>query len=187
MRASGRSELRQFTHLLILKLYYFLQYFVGTSDTLCQKHVYFQVSDYTVQCIHIQSMQFPLITYGMAHKRQYVDKTLTLRKSIFYMRVSGASELRKCVHFHILKLLFSIFCWYFRYFVGTNDILVGYACLIFQQTHGVALYLWVPWYGVGNDSCVNITLSVKRNITSSGRRSLKSTLSKLIIFGHNKL
>ena len=28
------------------------------------------------------------------------------------------------------------------------------------------------------------TLSVKRNITSSGRRSLKSTLSKLIIFGH---
>ena len=32
-----------------------------------------------------------------------------------------ASELRKFSHFHILKLLFlSIFCWYFRYFVGTN-------------------------------------------------------------------
>ena len=28
------------------------------------------------------------------------------------------------------------------------------------------------------------TLSVKRNITSSGRCSIKSTLSKLIIFGH---
>ena len=43
-----------------------------------------------------------------------------------YMRASGASELRKFSHFYILKLLFlSIFCWYFRYFVGTNDMLVG--------------------------------------------------------------
>ena len=42
------------------------------------------------------------------------------------MRASGASELRKFSHFHILKVLFlSIFCWYFRYFVGTNDMLVG--------------------------------------------------------------
>ena len=39
-----------------------------------------------------------------------------------------ASELRKFSHFYILKLLyisFNIFCWYFRYFVGTNDMLVG--------------------------------------------------------------
>ena len=37
-----------------------------------------------------------------------------------------ASELRKILHFHIEKLLFlSIYCWYFRNFVGTNDILVG--------------------------------------------------------------
>ena len=43
-----------------------------------------------------------------------------------YMRASGASELRKFSHFYILKLLFlSIFCWYFRYFVGTNDMIVG--------------------------------------------------------------
>ena len=43
-----------------------------------------------------------------------------------YMRANGASELRKFSHFYILKLLFlSIFCWYFRYFVGTNDMLVG--------------------------------------------------------------
>ena len=40
-----------------------------------------------------------------------------------YMR---ASELRKKKHFHIQKLLFlSLFCWYFRNFVGTNGILVG--------------------------------------------------------------
>ena len=43
-----------------------------------------------------------------------------------YMRASGASELRKLLHFHIQKLVFlSIFCWYFRNFVGTNGILVG--------------------------------------------------------------
>ena len=37
-----------------------------------------------------------------------------------------ASELRKCFHFHIQKPLFlSLFCRYFRYFVGTNDMLVG--------------------------------------------------------------
>ena len=43
------------------------------------------------------------------------------------MRASGACELRKKKsHFHTLNLLFlSIFCWYFRYFVGTNDMLVG--------------------------------------------------------------
>ena len=42
------------------------------------------------------------------------------------MRASGASELRKALHFYILKLLFlSIFCRYIRYFVGTNDMLVG--------------------------------------------------------------
>ena len=60
--------------------------------------------------------------YGIIYKRQYTDKTLTLRKSM-YMR---ASELRKFSHFYIIKLLFlSIFCWYFRYFVSTNDMLVG--------------------------------------------------------------
>ena len=43
-----------------------------------------------------------------------------------YMRASGASELRNVLHFHTQKLLFlSIFCWYFRNFVGTNYILVG--------------------------------------------------------------
>ena len=42
------------------------------------------------------------------------------------MRASGASELRTFWHLYILKVLFlSIFCWYFRYFVSTNDMLVG--------------------------------------------------------------
>ena len=63
--------------------------------------------------------------YGVVYKWQYTDKTLTLRKSM-YMRANGASELGKFSNFYILKLLFlSIFCWYFRYFVGTNDMHVG--------------------------------------------------------------
>ena len=39
MRASGASELRKFN---IFTFYncYFLQYFVGTSDTLSQKHIH---------------------------------------------------------------------------------------------------------------------------------------------------
>ena len=34
-----------------------------------------------------------------------------------YMRASGASELRKCWHFHIKK------CYFFQYFVGTSETL----------------------------------------------------------------
>ena len=42
------------------------------------------------------------------------------------MYASERSELRKCWHFYILKLLFlSTFCRYIRHFVGTNDMLVG--------------------------------------------------------------
>ena len=42
------------------------------------------------------------------------------------MRASGASDFRTFSHVYILKRLFpSNFCWYFRYFVGTNDMLVG--------------------------------------------------------------
>ena len=39
----GASELGNFSHFHILNCY-FLQYSVGTSDTLSQKHIYFQVS-----------------------------------------------------------------------------------------------------------------------------------------------
>ena len=47
--------------------------------------------------------------YNYINDSIYTDKTLTLRKCM-YMRASGASELRKFGHFHILILLFpSIF------------------------------------------------------------------------------
>ena len=105
MRASGASELRQFWHFYILKLLFlsivcrYIRYFVGTNDMLVGLHV--------------------------PTNFQIYRQSLTLSKCMF-MRASGASELRKFWHFYILKLLFlSIFCRYIRYFVGTNDMLVG--------------------------------------------------------------
>ena len=93
---------------------------------LCLRKIYFQVSNYI--CINyytINAVSFYYLWYDTMFKRQYTDKTLTLWKSM-YMRASGGSELRKFWHFYIIKVLFlSIFCWYFRYFVGTNDMLVG--------------------------------------------------------------
>ena len=59
------SELGKCSHFHILKCY-FLQYSVCTSDTLSQKHIYFQVSNYI--CIHyIYNQCSPLLLkYGMA-------------------------------------------------------------------------------------------------------------------------
>ena len=55
---------------------------------------------------------FYYLWYDAIYKRQYTNKTLTLRKSMC-MRASVATELREISDFHILKLLFlSIFCWY---------------------------------------------------------------------------
>ena len=53
-------------------------------------------------------------------------QTLTLGKCMC-VQASGASEDRQFWHFHILyKLLFLLICCrYIRYFVGTNDMLVG--------------------------------------------------------------
>ena len=89
------------------------------------RNIYFKVSNYI--CIHnytMNAVSFHYLWYGatLVYKRQYTDKTLTLRESM-YMR---ASELNTFSHFHFLKVLFlSIFCWYFRYYVGTNDMLAG--------------------------------------------------------------
>ena len=119
----GASELGKFSHFHILKCY-FLQYSVGgTSDTLSQKHIYFQVSNYICIIIYIHNQYSSLLllmVYKTLYiKRQYTDKTLTLRKSM-YMRAERAS-LAEISHFYILKLLFlSIFCRY------TSDILCRY-------------------------------------------------------------
>ena len=105
MRASGASELRKFWYFYILTLLFlsifcrYSRYFVGTNDMLVGLHV---------------------PTNFLIYRQ-----TLTLSKCMC-MRLSGASELRKFWHFYILNLLFlSIFCRYIRYFVGTNNMLVG--------------------------------------------------------------
>ena len=105
VRTSGASELRKFWHFYILKLLFlsifcrYSRYFVGTNDMLVGLHV---------------------PTNFLIYRQ-----TVTLSKCMC-MRASRASELRKFWHFYILNLLFlSIFCRYIRYFVGTNDMLVG--------------------------------------------------------------
>ena len=114
MRASGASELRKFSNFHILKLLF--------PSIFCwsQKHIFSGVNNNI--CIHntINAVSFYYLWYGAIYKRQYTDKTLTMRKCMC-TRASGTSELRKFWHFHILKLLFpSIFCWYFRYFCLRN-------------------------------------------------------------------
>ena len=118
----GASELGKFCHFHILKTAIFFNILLVLlilylRDTFSGLKVHLH--------IHKINAVGYYLWYGVVYKRQYTDKTLTLRKSM-YMRSNGASELRKCSHIYILKLLFlSIFCWYFRYFVGTNDMLVG--------------------------------------------------------------
>ena len=88
MRASGASELITFSYCHILKLLFpFSLYSVGTSDTLSQKHIYFQVSNNTCR-------QFPFITYGKKLWR-YI-KTLIYRQNTnnvkIYVYASERSE-----------------------------------------------------------------------------------------------
>ena len=62
-----RASLEKF-RIFTFKNCYFLQHSVGTSDTLSQKHTYIFRSQITSSYIYfsLQSMQFPVITYGMA-------------------------------------------------------------------------------------------------------------------------
>ena len=85
------------------KIYYFLKYSVGTYDTLSQKHIFSGLKLHNYYTIN--AVSFYYLWYGTMYKRQYIDKTLTLWKSM-YMRASGASEIRKCWHFYIIKVLF---------------------------------------------------------------------------------
>ena len=127
-----RAELKFFLTFSQSKTY-FLHQFVGTSDNFCQKHLFFRSRITSAYIIHNQCT-FLLSLYGMMlyiYKRQYTDKTLTLRKCMY------------------LKLLFpSIFCWYLRYFVSETHLMSGVNILhtYIQSmqfpfiTHGMVLY-----------------------------------------------
>ena len=97
---------------------------LSVLQILCLRNIFIFRCEIT-SAYTINAVSFYCLWYGAIYKRYYTDKTLTLRKCLC-MRASGASELRKFWHFYILKLLFlSIFYRYIRYFVGTNDMLVG--------------------------------------------------------------
>ena len=78
--------------------------FVGTSDALFQKHIYLIsgvniLHTYTINTVSFYYSWYGAICINMELlKRQYTDKTLTLRKCMC-MR---ASELRKFRNFYIL-------------------------------------------------------------------------------------
>ena len=79
----GASERGNFSHFHILKVLFPSIFCWYSSDTLSQKHIYFQVSNYIF--IYIQSMQFPVITYGMALyiKDSYVYRQNTNIEKIY--------------------------------------------------------------------------------------------------------
>ena len=109
----------------------------------------------TFAYIYNQCSFLSLLNMVWRYKRQYTDKTTALRKSMYY-----ASELRKCLHFHILSFflsILSIFCWYTLYswyFVGTNNMLVGLQCTYTNSEKNImgvqlppAQPMW-PWVSI---------------------------------------
>ena len=120
------SELIKFSHFHTLKLLFPSIFCWYILQILCFRTFNFRCQHDILHTI-IQSMQFPFITHGMV---LYINDSIyqqnTNIEKCMCMRASGPSELRKFLYFYILKLLFlSIFCRYIRYFVGTNDMLVG--------------------------------------------------------------
>ena len=149
--ASERSERAlNFSHFHILIMLFpsifcwYFRYFVSEKYLISGVNI---LHTYTINAV-----SFYYSWYGAIYKRQYTDKTLTLRKCMC-MRASEASELRKFGYFYILKLLFlSIFCRYIRYFVGTNDM----------------LGLHVPTISQCTDKFPNVPTKVRKGIIGGG-------------------
>ena len=113
----------------------------------------YTINGVTVPCYYLwygdnKINAVPFTTLVWRYKQQYTDKHWYGDKSMD-VRASGASELRKCSHFH-LKLLFpSIFCWYFRYFVSETYMFSGLKLHLHHVqsmqfpfiTYGIALYI----------------------------------------------
>ena len=94
-------------------------------------------------------MQFPFTIYGMVlyYKRQYTDKTLTLRKHICVCERAERASLENLGIFTFLN------CYFFQYFVGTSDTLsVQMTCLSLKCT----------------DKFPNVPTKVRRGIIGEG-------------------
>ena len=121
------SELRKNEHLLILKLLFssifcwYFRYFV--SET----YLFSDQSPITSAYIYNQCSFLSLRTvwhYNINDSR--LCRQNTNIEKIYVHICERAERAKKFSHFHIEKLLFlSIFCWYVRNFVGTNDRVVG--------------------------------------------------------------
>ena len=105
------SELGIFLHFHILKLLKFLQYSVGTSDTLSQKHIFSGLKLQSAWYIYHQCSSLLLLMVW-----RYTNDSIPT-KQWHWENLWICERAWKILHFHILKLLFpSIFCWYFWYF-----------------------------------------------------------------------
>ena len=126
MRASGASELRKCWLFYILKLL-FPSICLFVLHILCLRNIFnfrCQITSAYIynQCSFLLSLMVLIVLYIIT---TLYRQTLTLSKCMC-MRASGVSELRQFWHFTFLNCLFlSIFGRYIRYFVGTNDMLVG--------------------------------------------------------------
>ena len=67
--------------------------------------------------VYTYTIQFRVLLLVWWYKRQFTDKTLTLKKLYICERAERVSELRTFSHFHIQQLFPSIFCWYLGYFI----------------------------------------------------------------------
>ena len=122
-----------FKILLVLLILYFRNIYIFRSDRLKLQSAWY--------IYHQCSSLFLLKWYGVIYTNTSIPTKHWhwRRKKAMYMRVSGASELKKFSNFYILKLLFlSIFCWYFRYLI----LLVQMTCLsvyMYRQNYEKAL------------------------------------------------
>ena len=97
-----------------------------------------------------------------------------------------ASELRRNMHLHILKLLFpSIFCWYFRYFVSETFIFrspITSAYIIQSIINGSFLSLLMVWHYNINDMYADKTLTLRKSMYMRA----SGASEKIFAFSHSK-
>ena len=99
-----RASLENFRIFTFLNCY-FPQYFVGTSDTLFQKHLISGVNilhTYTINAVFFYYSRYGAICINVSNRQN-----TNIEKMYVYatMRASGSSELRKFRYFYILKLI----------------------------------------------------------------------------------
>ena len=85
------------------------------------KHIYFHVSKYL---LHLQAHSINAVPLGMVWR--YMTTIYQQNTNIEKVYVYASEHSERAWNSHISKKVFlSILCWYFLYFVGTNDMFVG--------------------------------------------------------------